>query len=209
VRCPFKIQNEKWAGLQFARTDDLSLVLTRVRRFRKKMSSLQSEMKQNEIRFACVLHAHVKKKNSLLLALNFSLPTKAKLKERIFALFCFQNFFVTHCFASTLFVLLQSKTKWTFFRFCFSLISFSFRFRCENKRKKFASISLQSENDGIFRFCFVSCRFEVKTMAVFRFRFASFRFEAKMKAVFCFFRYVSLRSIFVSLQISTFRIDAK
>jgi hypothetical protein len=47
-------------------------------------------------------------------------------------------------------------------------------------------------------------------MAVFCFHFASFRFEAKMMAVFCFFFVLfSLRSIFVSLQIFTFRIDAK
>jgi hypothetical protein len=70
-------------------------------------------------------------------------------------------------------------------------------------------------------------RFEAKMMAVFRFRFASFRFEAKRMAVFLlpfrfislrskndgsfllFFVLFSLRSIFVSLQISTFRIDAK
>jgi hypothetical protein len=39
---------------------------------------------------------------------------------------------------------------------------------------------------------------------------ASFRFKAKMMAVFCFFFVLfSLRSIFVSLQISTFRIDVK
>jgi hypothetical protein len=47
-------------------------------------------------------------------------------------------------------------------------------------------------------------------MAVFCFRFASFRLEAKRMAVFRFFFVLfSLRSIFVSLQISTFHIDAK
>jgi hypothetical protein len=47
-------------------------------------------------------------------------------------------------------------------------------------------------------------------MAVFRFRFASFRFGAKIMAVFRFFFVLfSLLSIFVSLQFSTFRIDAK
>jgi hypothetical protein len=47
-------------------------------------------------------------------------------------------------------------------------------------------------------------------MAVFCFRFASFCFEAKIMAVFHFFFILfSLRSIFVSLQVSTFRIDAK
>jgi hypothetical protein len=62
---------------------------------------------------------------------------------------------------------------------------------------------------ALFRFRFASFRFEAKRMAVFCFRFASFRFEVKMMAVFCFFFVLfSLRSIFVSLQISTFRIDA-
>jgi hypothetical protein len=57
---------------------------------------------------------------------------------------------------------------------------------------------------------FASFRFEAKMMAVFRFRFASFRFEAEMTAIFRFFFVLFwLRSIFVSLQISTFRIDAK
>jgi hypothetical protein len=63
---------------------------------------------------------------------------------------------------------------------------------------------------AVFRFHFASFHFEAKMMAVFRFRFASFRFEAKIMAVFrFFFALFSPRSIFVSLQISTFRIDAK
>jgi hypothetical protein len=63
---------------------------------------------------------------------------------------------------------------------------------------------------AVFRFRFASFRFEAKRMAVFRFRFASFRFEEKMMAVFRFFFVLfSFRSIFVPLQISTFRIDAK
>jgi hypothetical protein len=63
---------------------------------------------------------------------------------------------------------------------------------------------------AVFRFCFASFCFEAKRMAVFCFRFASFHFEAKMMAVFRFFLVLfSLRSIFVWLQISLFRIDAK
>jgi hypothetical protein len=63
---------------------------------------------------------------------------------------------------------------------------------------------------AIFCFCFASFHFEAKIMAVFRFRFTSFRFEAKLMAVFRFFFVLfSLRSIFVSLQISMFRIDEK
>jgi hypothetical protein len=61
----------------------------------------------------------------------------------------------------------------------------------------FRFISLRSENDGSFALPF-------------RFRFASFRFEAKIMAVFrFFFALFSLRSIFVSFQISLFRIEAK
>jgi hypothetical protein len=63
---------------------------------------------------------------------------------------------------------------------------------------------------AVFRFRFASFRFEAKRMAVFCFRFTSFRFEAKMMAVFYyFFVLFLLRSIFVSLQISTFCINAK
>jgi hypothetical protein len=63
---------------------------------------------------------------------------------------------------------------------------------------------------AVFRFRFASFRFKAKMMAVFRFCLASFCFEAKMMAVFRFFFVLFLlRSIFVSLQISTFRIDAK
>jgi hypothetical protein len=63
---------------------------------------------------------------------------------------------------------------------------------------------------AVFRIRFASFHFEAKMMEVFRFRFASFRFEAKMLAVFrFFFVFLSLRSIFVLLQISMFRIDAK
>jgi hypothetical protein len=63
---------------------------------------------------------------------------------------------------------------------------------------------------AVFRFRFASFHFEAKMMEVFRFRFALFRFEAKMMAVFRFFFILfSLRSIFVSLQISMFRINAK
>ncbi len=63
---------------------------------------------------------------------------------------------------------------------------------------------------AIFRFRFASFHFEAKMMEVFRFRFASFCFKAKMMAIFRFFFVLfSLRSIFVSLQISMFCIDAK
>ncbi len=105
------------------------------------------------------------------------------------------------------------------FSLCFRLISFSFRFRCENKRKNtffaskrtnFISFRFEAKIMAFFRFCFASFRFEAKMMGVFRFRFALLRFEAKMIAIFRFFFVLfPLRSIFVSLQIPTFRIDAK
>jgi hypothetical protein len=62
---------------------------------------------------------------------------------------------------------------------------------------------------AVFCFHIALFHFKAKIMAVFRFRFASLRFEAKMMAVFRFFFVLfSLRSIFVSFQISMFRIDA-
>jgi hypothetical protein len=112
-----------------------------------------------------------------------------------------------------------------FFRFRFvSLPIFSFRFKAKrNKRffalfslnfifvwlqmRKQAKITLFSHRSGNI---LLPLRFEAKMMAFFRFCFASFIFEAKMMAVFRFFFVLfSLRSIFVPLQISTFRIDAK
>ncbi len=76
--------------------------------FANKNFSLQSETKRNEIRLACVSHAHAKTKIlfSLLFASNFSLPIKAKLIKRIFSL----------CFASKNFT----------FRFFFVLFSLNF-----------------------------------------------------------------------------------
>ncbi len=75
--------------------------------------------------------------------------------------------------------------RFSFVMFCF--ISFSFRFRCENKRKNTFFASKQKN------FASVSLYFALKRnmMAVFRFRFASFHFEAKIMAVF---RFTSLRS---------------
>jgi hypothetical protein len=91
------------------------------------------------------------------------------------------------------------------FRFVFA--SFQLHFASDAKTSEKTLFSHRSEK--IF-FCFASFRFEVKKMAVFRFRFASFRFEAKIMAVFRFFFVLfSLRSIFVYLQNSMFRIDAK
>jgi hypothetical protein len=154
----------------------------------KKMFSLQSETKRNEIRFACVSHAHAEFFSSLLFASNFSLLIKAKLIERIFASFCFQKLFVS-------------------LLFCFVFASVHFRFASDAKTsgKKFFRIEAKK-----FCFRFASFRFKAKMMAVFRFRFASFRFEAKMMAVFrFFFVLISLRFIFVSLHISVFCIEAK
>jgi hypothetical protein len=103
------------------------------------------------------------------------------------------------------FVLLPKIFCFASFSFCFRFISFSFHFKCKNKRKNTFRIEAKK-----LCFRFASFRFEAKMIAVFRFRFASFRFEAKMMAFFHFFFILfSLRFIFVSLQISMFRIDAK
>jgi hypothetical protein len=94
---------------------------------------------------------------------------------------------------------MQKQAKKTFFRIAAKLITFCF-----------ASFRFDVKKIAVFCFRFASFRFEAKIMAVFCFRFASFRFKAKMMAVFCFFFVLFLlRSIFVSLQNSTFRIDAK
>jgi hypothetical protein len=64
--------------------------------FAKKKFSLQSETERNEIRFARSREKRIFFRFfSLHFASNFSLPTKAKLIERIFALFRFQTFFVS------------------------------------------------------------------------------------------------------------------
>ncbi len=164
---------------------------TRVRRFRQKIffASKQNEAKRDPFRMRSARSRekkHFFRFFSLHFASNFSLPTKAKLIERIFALLRFQKFFVS---------------------LCFRLISFSLRFKCENKRKKhffrieakkfcfhFASkqkcwhfsllfrfISLRSENDGSFLlpFCFILLRSENGSnfSLLFRFVFASFHFH--------------------------------
>ncbi len=97
------------------------------------------------------------------------------------------------------FVLLPKIVRFAPFLFCFRFSSFSFRFRCENKRKKifshrsekillsFRFISLQSENDGSFSlpFRFISLRSENdgSFSLLFRFDFASFHF--RFASYFC------------------------
>jgi hypothetical protein len=77
----------------------------------------------------------------------------------------------------------------------------SFRFFCVLFLLHFIFVLLQMRKQAKNTF-FASKRIK------FRFRFASFRFEVKILAVFRFFFVLfSLRSIFVSLQISKFRID--
>jgi hypothetical protein len=94
--------------------------------FANQNFSLQSETKCNEIRFACVSHAHVKKK----------------------------------------------------------------KFRSFSKRKNFASVSLRSENDGIFSllFRFISLRSENDGCVLLPFCFISLRSEndRNFSLLFCF-----------------------
>jgi hypothetical protein len=84
-----------------------------VRRFRKKIffASKRNEAKRDPFRMRFARSREIYFFFSLLFASNFSLPIKAKLIERIFALFRFQKFFVSLRFASDLFVSLQSETK--------------------------------------------------------------------------------------------------
>ncbi len=95
------------------------------------------------------------------------------------------------------------------FSLLFRIVFASFNFFA-SKRKKFAFILLRSENDGSFSlpFCFISLRSEKDGSFLLPFRFISLRSEND-GSFLLFFVLFSLRSIFVSLQISTFRIDAK
>ncbi len=140
---------------------------------------------------------------SLHFASNFSLPTKAKSIHRFFALFRFEAKRTKHFF--DLFTSLGIDLKnWKtglniflrFFTDCHRISLYPFWFW---SIRFFFVFSLHF----IFKHFF---RIEAKK---FRFRFASFRFKAKMTAVYFFFVSFSLCFIFVSLQISTFRIDAK
>jgi hypothetical protein len=92
---------------------------------------------------------------------------------------CFR--FASFRFRSFRFALMRNEIN--VFSLSFRLISFSFRIRCEkneknsffaSKRQNFASISLRSENDGIFSFLF---------------RFISLRSEnyGSFSLPFCFF----------------------
>jgi hypothetical protein len=107
--------------------------------------------------------------------------------------------------------------------FCFVFASFNFfgsdaktskrlffPFEVTKIRLRFASFCFEAKIMAVFHFRVASFCFEVKRMAVFGFCFASFRFKAKNMAVFCFFFVLFLlRSILVTLQISTFRINGK
>jgi hypothetical protein len=108
---------------------------------------------------------------SLLFASNFSLPTKAKLIEHIFALFRFQIFLFRY--RSFRFASKRNEIN-IFLLFSLNFIFVSLQMRKQAKKhffrieaKNFASILLRSESDGIFRFCFTSLRFEAKIMADF------------------------------------------
>ncbi len=138
-----------------------------MRRFCKKNVSLQSETKQNEIRFAS----------------NFSLPIKAKLKERIFALFRFQKFSFRFFFVlfslHFIFVSLQMRKQAKKHFFCIEAKKISLPFRIISLRSEnygsfllpLRFISLRSENYGSFRFFFVL--FSLRSIS-FRFRFLRF-----------------------------------
>jgi hypothetical protein len=95
--------------------------------------------KRNDIRFACVLHAHAKTNYFfrfllLLFASNFSLPTKAKLIQRIFALFRFRKFFFSLRFAS----------------------DFSFRFKAKQNKHFLLCFALKRNEINVFSLLFTS-----------------------------------------------------
>ncbi len=130
---------------------------------------------------------------------------------------CFTSIIFSFRFRSFHFASMRNKIN--IFSLCFRLISFSFRFRCEKSEKTLFShrskkillpFRFEVKMMAFFRFCFASFRFKAKVIGVFCFPFALFCFETKIIAIFCFFFVLFLiHSIFVSLQISTFRIDAK
>ncbi len=99
------------------------------------------------------------------------------------------------------------------FRFVFA----SFHFFASKRKKILLPFRFEAKMMPVFcfgfasfPFGFASFRFKAKRMAVLCFRFALFSFEARMMANFGFFFVLfSLRFIFVLLQISMFRIDAK
>ncbi len=127
---------------------------TRVRRFRKKKFSLQSETRS-------VSHAHAKKMFRFLLLLFAS--DQSEINRAYFR-----------------FVSLPKIFSFASFSFCFHLFFVFVSLQMRKKRKKhFFASKRKNFNSRFASFCF-----EAKIMAVFRFRFASFHFEAKMIAVF-------------------------
>jgi hypothetical protein len=198
-----------------------------VRRFRKKkiFASKRNEAKRDPFRTLTRNFFFFR-----FLSLRFFASDQSKIfRAYIFALFRFQKIFVRYVpllfrfvFASfhIRFASDAKTSKNTFFlhrtekfllSFCFEAKKFRFPFALKQKLWQFfASFHFEAKMIEVFCFRFASFHFEAKMMEVFCFRFASFRFEAKMMAVFSlFFVLFSLRSIFVSLQIYMFRIDAK
>jgi hypothetical protein len=119
----------------------------------------------------------------------------------------FSRFFSLRIFASD-----QSEINRAYFRFVSLPKIFTFRFFFVLFSLHFILFSLQMQKKAKKHFFRIKAKkhfFWMKAKKV-SLPFSSFRFEAKMMAVFrSFFVLFSLRSIFVSLQISMFRIDAK
>ncbi len=195
----------------------------RVRRFRKKkfFASKRNEAKRDPFRTL----TWKKFIFLLLFASNFSLPTKAKLIERIFALFRFQNLFVSLPIFSFLFKVKRNKCFFALFSLNFIFVSLQMRKRTKKHllRIEAKQFLLRSENDGIFShlFCFISLRSENDGSFSLPFRFISLRsdndgsFSLLFRFVFAsfhfrfrFLRFASKRKTF-RFCFASFRFEAK
>jgi hypothetical protein len=141
----------------------------RVRRFRKKkfFASKRNEAKRDPFRMRFARSREKKtffRFFSLHFASNFSFPTKAKLIERIFAMFCLNNFFVSLPIFSFRFNAKRNKRFFALFSLNFIFVSLQMR-----KQAKKTLFSHRSEN------ILLPFRFEAKMMTFFRFCFASKR----------------------------------
>jgi hypothetical protein len=138
---------------------------------RKNFFLLQSVMKRNPFRTFTR-----KNKISLLFALNFWLPTKAKLVECI--LLCFASKNCSFRFVSLL------------FRFVFA--SFHFRFPSDAKTSEKNLLGIKAKNI-LLLFCFISLRSENDGSFLLQFRLISLRSKnnGSFSLLFCF---ISLQS---------------
>jgi hypothetical protein len=131
------------------------------------------------------------KKNFRFFSLQiFCFQSKKINRAYIFALICFQKFFVSLRFASFvlfslhfIFVSLQMQKQPKKYFFLFA-----------SKRKISLPFCFEAKLMAVFHFRFASFHFEAKMMEVFRYRFTSFHFKAKRSP--CFLLLAALKNLF-------------